>query len=150
MSRDGAQAWLCVSQGSRAREQEVALARVSSERGRALELRAAGVKHPERVRVLRVAQVPHPEDPDIVAAAHAAGMFFSHTAGTALRYGIFLLDDLFDPRMTLAHELTHTAQYERLGGFEVFLRQYLTECLTVGYFDSPLEREAVATAERVG
>jgi hypothetical protein len=39
----------------------------------------------------------------------------------------------------------HTAQYERLGGIEPFLRQYLRECLTIGYPEAPLEQEAIAT-----
>ena len=42
----------------------------------------------------------------------------------------------------IAHELVHVAQYERLGGIEPFLRQYLRECLTVGYDESALENEA--------
>jgi hypothetical protein len=42
----------------------------------------------------------------------------------------------------VVHELAHTAQYERLGGFHPFLSAYLGECLTVGYPNGPLEQEA--------
>lgn len=103
-----------------------------------------GVRHPERVRLLRVREVPMPKDADLLAAANGVGLFFSQTAGMAVRYGIFLRSDLGDDRMTLIHELTHTAQCERLGGFHPFLQQYLTECLTAGYLQSALEREAIA------
>lgn len=41
----------------------------------------------------------------------------------------------------------HTMQYERMGGFAPFLRQYLGECPDVGYLNSPLEREAISRAE---
>ena len=40
----------------------------------------------------------------------------------------------------VVHELGHTAQYERLGGFEPFLRQYLSQCLTIGYPEAPMEQ----------
>ena len=47
------------------------------------------------------------------------------------------------PRERLVvHELAHTAQYERLGGFKPFLKAYLEEWLTVGYPNGPLEQEA--------
>jgi hypothetical protein len=41
----------------------------------------------------------------------------------------------------MAHELTHVAQYERLGT-PALLRQYFTELLVVGYERSPIEAEA--------
>ena len=49
----------------------------------------------------------------------------------------------------IAHELAHTEQYERLGGIEPFLRQYLSECLTIGYPAAPMEQEAIAAARRL-
>jgi len=42
-----------------------------------------------------------------------------------------------------------TAQYERLGGIEGFLRRYLHECLTVGYNAAPMKREADEVSRRV-
>ena len=47
------------------------------------------------------------------------------------------------------HELVHTSQYERLGGFEAFLKQYLYECITIGYPAAPLEQEAILMAEEL-
>jgi hypothetical protein len=47
------------------------------------------------------------------------------------------------------HELGHTAQYERVGGFEPFLRQYLFECLTIGYPEAPMEQEVIELTARI-
>jgi hypothetical protein len=49
----------------------------------------------------------------------------------------------------VVHELGHTAQYERLGGFEPFLRQYLFECITIGYPEAPMEQEVVSLTARI-
>lgn len=108
-----------------------------------------GVRHPERVRLLRVPQVPMPQDAVLRAAAAQAGLVSEQTAGMALRYGIFIRDDMWPNRSAIvAHELVHTAQYERLGGLAPFLKQYLSECSTVGYSQAPLEQEAIQTANR--
>jgi len=108
-----------------------------------------GVMCPDMVRVLHVREIPVPDDPILVTAATAAGLFFRHSAGMSLRYGIYLRRDIDDERGTLIHELTHTAQYERLGGILSFMQQYVAECLTVGYSDCSLEQEAVETTNRV-
>jgi hypothetical protein len=114
---------------------------------------AMGVAHPDRVRVLRVPSVPVPELPELRVAAASLGFLPGGAAGMALGYGVFLQNDYWSVRGVLAHELAHTSQYERLGGFAPFLRQYLTECLAVGYHQSALELEAVtksAGVEREG
>jgi len=66
-----------------------------------------------------------------------------------LQYGIFIRLDCWRDRALIAHELVHTAQYERLGGILPFLRQYLFECVTIGYPEAPMEQEAIAVAARV-
>jgi len=54
-----------------------------------------------------------------------------------------LQSDSWGERRLVVHELAHAAQYERLGGFQAFLEQYLSECITLpGYPFGPLEREA--------
>ncbi|MDM8525064.1 hypothetical protein QUF80_16965 [Desulfococcaceae bacterium HSG8] len=40
----------------------------------------------------------------------------------------------------VVHELV---QYEKLGGFMPFLEKYLMECITIGYDESPMEKEAM-------
>ncbi|HEX4665027.1 MAG TPA: hypothetical protein VH207_00400 [Chthoniobacterales bacterium] len=57
--------------------------------------------------------------------------------------------DCWRDRALVAHELAHTAQYERLGGIAPFLKQYLFECLTIGYPAAPMEQEAIAEARRL-
>jgi len=59
-----------------------------------------------------------------------------------LRYGIFIRQEHGGDRRLLVHELAHVAQYERLGGFREFLKQYLEECINPGYPLGDLELEA--------
>jgi hypothetical protein len=111
---------------------------------------AVGVQQPQNVRLLAVEQVPWPAASVLRPAYRAVGFRTDATRGLTLRYGIFIRADCWRNRDLIMHELVHTAQYERLGGIEPFLRVYLTECLTVGYNDAPLECEAVtATTERL-
>ncbi len=106
-----------------------------------------GVAHPDRVRLLVVPSVPGPEDIVLRAAAEATGLVSPRTAGLSLRYGIYVRSDVANDRFLIAHELVHTAQYERLGSIAAFLRQYLHECITIGYPAAPLEQEAIVMAE---
>ena len=112
--------------------------------------RALGVRQPERVRLLCLASVPMPDDLTLKAAAAAVQFLTPATRGLALRHGIFVRRDCWRERALIAHELAHTAQYERLGGIEPFLRRYLQECLTIGYPAAPMEQEAIAAASGLG
>ena len=78
--------------------------------------RAVGVREPERVRLLRVEEIPFPKDPLLRAAAKTVHFLSPETSALALQYGILIRWDCWDNRHILAHELAHTAQYERLGG----------------------------------
>lgn len=118
--------------------------------GERADARALGVRQPERVRLLCLASVPTPDDVTLRTAAAAVQFLTPATRGLALRYGIFVRADCWRERGLIAHELAHTEQYERLGGIEPFLRQYLGECLTLGYPAAPLEQEAIAAASRLG
>lgn len=112
--------------------------------------RALGVRQPERVRLLCLASVPTPDNLTLRTAAAAVQFLTPATRGLALRYGIFVRADCWRERGLIAHELAHTEQYESIGGIETFLRQYLGECLTIGYPAAPLEQEAIAAAGRPG
>jgi hypothetical protein len=112
--------------------------------------RAMGVAHPERVRLLPVVAISRPEDPVLRAAAESVQIINPFTRGLTLRYGIYLRADEASDRNLIAHEFVHVAQYERMGGFLPFLRQYIYECLTVGYLESSLEHEAVHKAALIG
>ena len=111
--------------------------------------RLVGVAAPERVRLLYVPEIPIPDDPALRTATLETQFLSPLTRGLSLRYGIFLRSDYRSDRPMVIHELGHTAQYERLGGFEPFLRQYLFECLTMGYPEAPMEQEVIALTERI-
>lgn len=101
-----------------------------------------GVKFPEKVRLRVVEEIPQPDDPELFAAAELSGLLSPFTIGLTLQYGIFIRGDHWGERRLVVHELAHTAQYERLGSTHAFLKQYLHECLTIGYPAAPLEQEA--------
>lgn len=111
--------------------------------------KAIGVRNPERVRLLRVDSIPVPVHPMLRAAASSMHFLTAAPRGLALEYGIFVRADHWRDRALIAHELVHTAQYQRLGGILPFLQTYIAQCATVGYPNAPLELEASATAARV-
>lgn len=111
--------------------------------------RAIGVRNPERVRLLRVDSIPVPAHPMLRAAAAAINFITVSPRGLTLDNAIFVRADHWRDRELIAHELVHTAQYQRLGGVVPFLETYIVQCATVGYQHAPLELEAAATAERV-
>lgn len=129
-----------------AQERRIVRDGVPLDAGGLADARRIGVAHPERVRLLRVPTVPLPAGALITTLGRWVGMPGGNTAGLTAHYGIFIRADLWGDRHLIAHELTHTAQYERLGGARAFLRQYLLECLTAGYAAAPMELEAVAAA----
>src|SRR5256885_15677753 len=111
--------------------------------------RAIGVRNPERVRLLRVETIPVPANPMLRAAAASINFLTTTPRGLALDYGIFVRRDCWRDRDLIAHELVHTAQYQRLGGILPFLQTYISQCATVGYPNAPLELEAIATSARI-
>jgi hypothetical protein len=108
-----------------------------------------GIINPDNVRLLRVVRIPMPEHPVLRAAADVTRLISSDTAGLTLRHGIFIRADCWGARPLVFHELVHTSQYERLGGFEQFLQRYLHECLTIGYPAAPMEQEAVTLTAKL-
>ncbi len=109
--------------------------------------RALGVAEPERVRLLSLPRLPLPHNPFVRKLGLWTGTLSEETVGLSARYGIFLRTPYHRDRRLLAHELTHTRQYEQLGGIRPFLRRYLHECLTDGYRFAAMEREAADAAE---
>jgi hypothetical protein len=111
--------------------------------------RLVGVAELHRVRLLYVPQIPTPEHPALRAAAEATQLISPLTTGLTLRYGIFIRSDCRFHRGTVVHELAHTAQYERFGGIEPFLRSYLWECITLGYPKAPMEQEVISLTSQI-
>ena len=108
--------------------------------------KAMGVEHPERIRLLEVDDVPLPDHP-LMREAAVAGLLVARPSAMCVRYGLFIRRNCPNKRYVIAHECVHTSQFERLGGIEAFSRQYLIECFTQGYMDSPLEAEAMRKTE---
>ena len=108
-----------------------------------------GVAAPERVRLLYVPEIPIPDNPTVRVAILETQFLSPLTRGLTLRYGIFIRSDCRFDRTMVIHELGHTAQYERLGGFEPFLRRYVFECLTFGYPEAPMEQDVIALTARI-
>ena len=101
-----------------------------------------GIKHIDKIRVLQVESIPEPEDSILKEKNKILGFFSSNTLGITYRYGIYIRNDFWEDESLIVHELTHTLQYERLGGIVDFLNQYIKECIYFGYDKSPLEIEA--------
>lgn len=133
---------LAVKWASR-QEQKILLSGVALSEPHLSDAAVMGVRHPEKIRLLKVDQIPLPASQLLRRAAMLTRLISPATAGMALRYGIFVRSDYWDDRRLIAHECVHTAQYERFGGFKEFLRRYLHECLEVGYPAGPLEQEAI-------
>lgn len=108
---------------------------------------SVGVRDIGRVRVVVTPQVPVPLPAFAARLARRAGWMPPAIAGMTLGHGIVLRADCADDRRLLAHELTHVAQYERLGVTR-FLRQYLREGVWPGYPRGSLEIEAKAAENR--
>jgi len=137
------------SEWAEAKEQVVLKHGVPLSNSQIEDAKRVGVKHPERVRIFKVLQIPFPKHPVLKAAAEATQLITPSTVGLTLRYGIFIHSDYSDDRRLIVHELVHTSQYEKLGGFLPFLQKYLLEVINIGYPEAPLEQEAIKMAEEI-
>jgi hypothetical protein len=132
-----------------AQQQQVLCAGVPLSPDELADAKAIGVRNPERVRLLQVDVIPVPAHPMLRAAAASIHFLTAAPRGLALDKGIFIRTDYWRDRELVAHELVHTAQFQRLGGILPFLQTYIFQCSTVGYPNAPLELEALATAARI-
>ena len=103
-----------------------------------------GVCHPERIRVLEIDSFPQPPDPQLLAAAQAAGPLGPSTIGLPAGYGILLRRGFQVDARVLSHECRHVSQYECAGSVSAFLAAYLDQVLRYGYHLAPLEQDARA------
>src|SRR5437879_13494743 len=86
--------------------------------------RLVGVADPERVRLLYVPEIPIPDDPALSAAIEKTQLLSPLTRALTLRYGMFIRSACTSARTMVIHVLGHTAQYERLSGFDACVRRY--------------------------
>ena len=110
----------------------------------------AGIKEPERVRVLVVDRIPLPEDPSLAEASKRVGVVTEDTRCMGFGHALIIRVDAWNDRETIVHNFVHIAQCERAGGLEQWCREYLgdrTNCpkFTVG----PLENEARRFAREI-
>jgi hypothetical protein len=116
---------------------------------RAFDAHLVGVKNPAAVRLLKVEHIPVPLHPVLARANEMVGLVGPLTAGITFGNGIYIREDFWDDRELIVHELVHVGQYEHYGSVGAFLAAYLDECLTFGYPNGPLEREAIARSADV-
>ena len=103
-----------------------------------------GVNQSDRIRVSTVPKVPMP-----AGFRGRVRQFVEYPAqplSLAAGHGIFLSDEVADNQFVLALELARVAQFERFGGIRGFLKNYIPECLVLGYERVSFETEAVKVA----
>ena len=102
-----------------------------------------GIEKPKKIRIWEVEDIPLPDNPELKEIALAADLISPNTIGLTLGHGIFVRKDCQNDQRLIIHELVHTMQYEKMGGFTPFLSRYLQECLSVGYQHAAMEQEAI-------
>ncbi|MFN5223618.1 MAG: hypothetical protein ACK5DJ_05475 [Bacteroidota bacterium] len=111
--------------------------------GREIELaKEIGCQYPDKIRVIYVDEMPKVKSPILIEVMDQDGFNFGDALGLCLGYGIFLKKDGKGDSKILAHEITHTLQFERFEGVREFLTAYIQEFLIYGYSAMPLEKEA--------
>ncbi len=100
------------------------------------------LKKPGKIRIMTVPSILPPTSSILQQACIETKFLFPNMGGLTLGHGIFVRTDCRGDIKLLVHELVHVSQYERLGGIDSFLRQYLSELLKFEYMASPLEQEA--------
>jgi len=110
--------------------------------------RAVGVRQPERVRIVAGFTYPAPADPKFEQAIQTTIRSAPvPLAASTFGYAIFINPNDIGIRSVLAHELTHVAQFERLG-MPGFVHQFVLQLTLFGHLRAPLEREARANGNR--
>ena len=75
-----------------------------------------GIVEIEKIRLLKVDKIPSPVNSILSLAVSNLGLISENTIGITFRHGIYIRSDYWQDDSLLIHELTHTMQYERLGG----------------------------------
>lgn len=104
---------------------------------------AVGVKHVDRIRILRVDQMPIPPTIAIEALMTRAEIIGPGLAGMTFGYGVCGTLG-FTTAAVLAHEFRHVQQYESAGSIAAFLKEYIRQIIEFGYPDAPYEVDARA------
>jgi hypothetical protein len=112
--------------------------------------RRVGIRDCERVKVLVVDRIPLPENKDLADAARRTQTITDASRGVAIGHGIIIRADCWGDRELLLHQLVHVAQYERSGGIEQWVGQYLRDRRSCAKFTpGSLEEEARGLAREL-
>jgi hypothetical protein len=117
-----------------------------------LDAKAAGVAHPEKIRIKVVRCIQPPKQLLLGLANKFSESLGPDTAGLTLGYGIFIRKDCENyrgNRELYVHEFVHVGQYERYGSIQAFLVDYLRECVEDGYPNGRLERQADRRVKKI-
>jgi hypothetical protein len=110
---------------------------------------AIGVRRTDDVRIIVVDAIPLPRDSGLLQLAVQSELITDRTIGMTFGHGIVIKNGSQDRRL-IAHELAHVMQYERFGGIDAFLKDYIKEvAFPPGYPHGPLEQEAAQIADRI-
>lgn len=102
-----------------------------------------GVSCPEKVKIMEVPLLPMPINPILKEAALSTGLLGPNMIGLTLGHSIYICSGRMTRRL-LSHELRHVHQYENYGSISGFLTEYLSQIVTYGYNEAPLEIDARA------
>ena len=113
--------------------------------------RRADIQDVDRVRLLVLDSVPLPESRILRQRLAEIGLLrlIRSARGTAKGYGIILTPAGLGQPSSLAHELVHVGQYERLGGIAPLMKRHLPDLTASGYRSSVLEDEAYRLAPEI-
>jgi hypothetical protein len=103
---------------------------------------AVGVQQPEKIRIYAVQEIPRPGNVELAKKAAQVGLLGPTVRGLTLGYSVIVLGVHQNNPRFLAHEFRHVYQYEMAGSLEGFLREYLQQVITYGYWNSVLECDA--------
>ena len=101
-----------------------------------------GVRHVERIRLAYARPIPLPAPMFLRRKLETMGFPTTEIAGLSLRHAIYLDEGTPLNGAVVRHELIHTRQYQQSRAMTVFMFRYVYQCLTQGYYDCTLEREA--------
>jgi hypothetical protein len=107
----------------------------------------AGVKSPEKIRVIALKSFPMPQDATTRNELTALGVGSNEAVGRVMGYAVLLKPESASDTETMSHEFVHIAQQERLGR-NGFIKRWLVEMKMVGYRRAPLELEAFERQRR--
>ncbi len=107
-----------------------------------LDARLAGVRQPERLRLLQVDHLRLTSIGLLRRVLPALEIVRPTSVAMTLGYGIYICKSSRHNREVLVHHFVHAAQSERLGGIDHYISTYIQQCLEYGYNAAPLELEA--------